>query len=66
MPGIRVDGNDVLACYAVMAAAAGAGPHRRRPDVDRGGHPELLTGGIEASFLLCLDYGCDAARPNRP
>jgi pyruvate dehydrogenase E1 component alpha subunit len=31
MPGIRVDGNDVLACYAVMAAAAervrgGGGP----------------------------------------
>ena len=38
MPGIRVDGNDVLACYAVMAAAAERARDRRRPDVDRGGH----------------------------
>ena len=38
MPGIRVDGNDVLACYAVMAEAAAAGTRRRRPDADRGGH----------------------------
>ena len=38
MPGIRVDGNDVLACYAVMAEAAAAGPRGRRPDADRSGH----------------------------
>ena len=38
MPGIRVDGNDVLACYAVMAEAAEAGPRRRRSDADRGHH----------------------------
>jgi 2-oxoisovalerate dehydrogenase E1 component alpha subunit len=34
MPGIRVDGNDVLACYAVMAEAA-----RRARD---GGGPTLI------------------------
>jgi pyruvate dehydrogenase E1 component alpha subunit len=34
MPGIRVDGNDVLACYAVMAEAA----ERAR----RGGGPTLI------------------------
>ena len=37
MPGIRVDGNDVLACYAVMADAA----ERARAggaEADRGGH----------------------------
>ena len=38
MPGIRVDGNDVLACYAVMAEAAERARERRRPDADRGGH----------------------------
>ena len=38
MPGIRVDGNDVLACYAVMAEAAATGPRGRRPDADRGDH----------------------------
>ncbi len=31
MPGIRVDGNDVLACYAVMAEAAERARARRGP-----------------------------------
>lgn len=34
MPGVRVDGNDVLACYAVMAAAAERARH--------GGGPTLI------------------------
>ena len=38
MPGIRVDGNDVLACHAVMAEAAQRARERRRPDADRSGH----------------------------
>ena len=38
MPGVRVDGNDVLACYAVMAEAAKRARGGRRPDADRSGH----------------------------
>jgi len=36
-PGVRVDGNDVLACYAVTKAALN-GPATARPDVRRGLH----------------------------
>ena len=38
MPGIRVDGNDVLACYAVMADAAATRPRGWRSDADRSCH----------------------------
>ena len=38
MPGIRVDGNDVLACYAVMAEAAERARDGGGPDADRGDH----------------------------
>ena len=37
-PGVRVDGNDVLACLAVTRCGAGPRPQRRRPDADRGLH----------------------------
>ena len=37
-PGVRVDGNDVLAVHAVTSARAGAGPVRQRADADRGVH----------------------------
>ena len=37
-PGVRVDGNDVLACLAVTRAALDARPHRAGPDADRGVH----------------------------
>ncbi|BCO35249.1 hypothetical protein MHEC_16820 [Mycobacterium heckeshornense] len=36
MPGIRVDGNDVLACYAVMAEAAARARAGGGADADRG------------------------------
>ena len=37
-PGVRVDGNDVLACYAVTQKATAGGPGRRGPHPDRGVH----------------------------
>ena len=37
-PGIRVDGNDVLATYAVTEGRAAAGPRRQRPVLRRGLH----------------------------
>ena len=37
-PGVRVDGNDVLAVYAVDARGGRARPRRRRPHPDRGAH----------------------------
>ena len=37
-PGVRVDGNDVLATYAVTQAALAAGPRRPGPDARRGLH----------------------------
>ena len=36
MPGVVVDGNDVLACLDGHAGRGGARPDRRRPDADRG------------------------------
>ena len=38
MAGIRVDGNDFLAVYAVTQWAARARAHRRGPDADRARH----------------------------
>ena len=35
-PGVRVDGNDVLAVYRVTQGRGGAGPRGRRTHVDRG------------------------------
>ena len=37
-PGVRVDGNDVLASHAVTTGGAGAGARRQGPDADRGLH----------------------------
>ena len=37
-PGVRVDGNDVLATYAVTAGRAAAGPRGPGPDARRGVH----------------------------
>ena len=37
-PGVRVDGNDVLACLAVTRCGPGAGPQRPGPDAGRGVH----------------------------
>ena len=37
-PGVRVDGNDVLAVHAVTSAGPGACPLRQRSDVHRGVH----------------------------
>ena len=36
MPGVRVDGTDVLACYEATREAAGAGEGGRGPDLHRG------------------------------
>ena len=38
MPGIRVDGNDVLACYAAMSEAAERARSGAGPTPDRSGH----------------------------
>ena len=38
MPGVRVDGNDLLAVSSAMQRGARAGALGRRPDVRRGGH----------------------------
>ena len=38
MPGVRVDGGDVLAVYEATREAVDAGTGRRGPDVHRGGH----------------------------
>ena len=35
IPGVIVDGSDVLAVYSAATRSGGAGPRRRRPDADR-------------------------------